>query len=210
MANPFTHSVAQRPSGIVGARPPMTELAVERVLDKRYKIVAPIGAGGSSQVYLAKDSVLNREVAIKVLDPAAAADPTLRKMFVKEARALAALSHPSIVAIYDVGEVDGAPFIVMEHLPGGSLKQRIERGGPLNAIDAVTHTVNVANGLAFAHSKGIVHADLKPSNVLFDSNDHAKIADFGIARTPQEDADTPQLFTSCACRSHRATSAPAW
>jgi len=196
MSNPFAHTAAQQASGIVGARPPMTELAVERVLDKRYKIVAPIGAGGSSQVYLANDTALNREVAIKVLDPAAAADQSLRKMFVREARALAALSHPSIVAVYDVGEVDGAPFIVMEHLPGGSLKQRIERGGPLSPVDAVTHTVNVANGLAFAHSKGIIHADLKPSNILFDSNDRAKIADFGIARRPQEDADTPQLFAT--------------
>src|SRR5258706_4919006 len=196
MSNPFAHTAAQRGSGIVGARLPVKELAMERVLDKRYKIVAPIGAGGSSQVYLADDTALNREVAIKILDAAAAADGTLRKMFVKEARALAALSHPSIVAVYDVGEVDGLPFIVMEHLPGGSLKQRLERTGPLAPIEAVTHTVNIANGLAFAHSKGIIHADLKPSNILFDANDHAKIADFGIARTPQEDADTPQLFAT--------------
>src|SRR6266850_6283467 len=196
MANPLAQMVARQSGGIVAARPQMTELAAERVLDKRYKIVAPIGAGGSSQVYLANDTALNREVAIKVLDRAAAADATLRKMFVKEARSLASLSHPSIVAVYDVGEVDGLPFIVMEHLPGGSLKQRLERSGPLAPIEAVTHTVNIANGLAFAHSKGIIHADLKPSNILFDANDHAKIADFGIARTPQEDADTPQLFAT--------------
>ena len=196
MGNPFSQSVAQGSHGIVTGRPPVTELAVERVLDKRYKIVAPIGAGGSSQVYLAQDTALNREVAIKILDAVAAADPTLRKMFVKEARALAALSHPSIVAVYDVGEVDGLPFIVMEHLPGGSLKQRIERNGPLPPMEATSHAVDVANGLAFAHSKGIIHADLKPSNILFDSNDHAKICDFGIARIPQEDADTPQLFAT--------------
>src|SRR5581483_3029559 len=196
MGNPFTQAVARRSGAIVGARPPVTELAVERVLDKRYKIVAPIGAGGSSQVYLAQDTALNREVAIKVLDAAAAADPTLRKMFVKEARALASLSHPSIVAVFDVGEVDGLPFIVMEHLPGGSLKQRIERNGPLPAAAAATHTIEIANGLAFAHSRGIIHADLKPSNILFDANDHAKVCDFGIARTPQEEADTPQLFAT--------------
>ncbi|MDQ2950946.1 MAG: serine/threonine protein kinase, partial [Chloroflexota bacterium] len=169
---------------------------MERVLDKRYKIVESIGAGGSSQVYRAQDTVLNREVAIKVLDAAAAADPALRKMFVKEARSLAALSHPGIVAVYDVGEVDGLPFIVMEHLPGGSLKQRLERSGPMAPVDAVSHAVDIANGLAFAHSKGIIHADLKPSNILFDASDHAKVADFGIARTPQEDADTPQLFAT--------------
>ena len=196
MGNPFAHTVANGSHGIVAARQSVIELAVERVLDKRYKIMSPIGTGGSSQVYLAQDTVLNREVAIKVLDAAAAADPVLRKMFVKEARALAALSHPSIVAVYDVGEVDGLPFIVMEHLPGGSLKQRIERGGPLSPFDAVTQAAEIANGLAFAHGKGIIHADLKPSNILFDANDHAKIADFGIARTPQEDADTPQLFAT--------------
>ena len=93
----------------------------------QYEIHELLGEGGIGQVHAALDTVLNREVAIKVLDAAAAADPNLRRMFVKEARALAALSHPSIVAVYDVGEVDGLPFIVMEHLPGGSLKQRIER-----------------------------------------------------------------------------------
>ncbi len=196
MGNPLSNTLGRRAGAIVGTRPSPTELAVERVLDKRYKIVAPIGAGGSSQVYLAQDLVLNREVALKQLDTAAAADADLRRMFVKEARALAALSHPSIVAIYDVGEADGLPYIVMEHLPGGSLKQRLERAGPLSPADAVRHTVEIANGLAFAHSRGIIHADLKPSNILFDNSDHAKICDFGIARTPQEEADTPQLFAT--------------
>jgi tRNA A-37 threonylcarbamoyl transferase component Bud32 len=169
---------------------------MERVLEGRYKIEEPLGVGGSSQVYLARDQALNRDVALKVLDPAAAADGNLRKMFVKEARALAQLSHPNIVAVYDVGEVDGSPFIVMEYLAGGSLKQRIEHTGPLKAGEGVRIAIEVANGLAFAHSKGIVHADLKPSNILFDANDTAKICDFGIARRPQEDADTPQLYAT--------------
>ncbi|HEV8535528.1 MAG TPA: serine/threonine-protein kinase [Candidatus Limnocylindria bacterium] len=169
---------------------------MERVLQGRYKIEEPLGVGGSSQVYLARDQALNRDVALKVLDPAAASDGNLRRMFVKEARALAQLSHPNIVAVYDVGEVDDSPFIVMEYLPGGSLKQRIEHTGPLKAGDGVRIAAEVANGLAFAHSKGIVHADLKPSNILFDANDTAKICDFGIARTPQEDADTPQLYAT--------------
>jgi tRNA A-37 threonylcarbamoyl transferase component Bud32 len=147
-------------------------------------------------VYLAKDTALNREVAIKVLDTAAAADGTLRRMFVKEARSLARLSHPNIVSVYDVGEVDNLPYIVMEHLAGGSLKGRIERTGPLKAGDAARIAIEIANGLAFAHSKGIIHADLKPSNILFDANDHAKIADFGIARTPKEDAATPELYAT--------------
>ena len=117
-------------------------------------------------------------------------------MFVKEARSLAQLSHANIVSVFDVGEVDHLPYIVMEHLAGGSLKGRIERTGPLKAGDAVRIAVEVANGLAFAHSKGIIHADLKPSNILFDANDHAKIADFGIARTPKEDAATPELYAT--------------
>src|SRR6266511_1026513 len=117
-------------------------------------------------------------------------------MVVKEARSLAQLSHPNIVSVFDVGEVDNLPYIVMEHLPGGSIKARIERLGPLKAGEAARIAIEVANGLAFAHSKGIIHADLKPSNILFDANDHAKIADFGIARTPKEDAATPELYAT--------------
>jgi tRNA A-37 threonylcarbamoyl transferase component Bud32 len=135
-------------------------------------------------------------VAIKVLDNAAAADANLRRMFVKEARSLAQLSNPGIVSVYDVGEVENLPYIVMEHLAGGSLKDRIDLTGPLKAGDATRIAIEVANGLAFAHSKGIIHADLKPSNILFDANDHAKIADFGIARTPKEDAQTPELYAT--------------
>ena len=196
MSNPLTHVATPNVGVIVGAPPRGTELGMERVLEGRYKIEEPLGVGGSSQVYLARDQALNRDVALKVLDPAAAADGNTRKMFVKEARALAQLSHPNIVAVYDVGEVDGSPFIVMEYLAGGSLKQKIEGAGPLKAGEAVRVAIEVANGLAFAHSKGIIHADLKPSNILFDANETAKICDFGIARTPQEDADTPQLYAT--------------
>src|SRR2546430_12355433 len=196
MSNPLTR-VATRSAGvIVGAPARATELGMERVLQGRYKIEEPLGVGGSSQVYLARDQALNRDVALKVLDAPAAADGNTRRMFVKEARALAQLSHPNIVAVYDVGEVDGSPFIVMEYLAGGSLKQKIEGTGPLKPGDAVRVAIEVANGLAFAHSKGIIHADLKPSNILFDANETAKICDFGIARTPQEDADTPQLYAT--------------
>ena len=196
MSNPLTNVAIRRAAGIVGAPRKGTELGMERVLQGRYKIEEPLGVGGSSQVYLARDQALNRDVALKVLDPEAAADANLRKLFVKEGRALAQLSHPNIVAVYDVGEVDDSPFIVMEYLPGGSLKERIETAGPLKPSDAVRVSIEVANGLAFAHSKGIVHADMKPSNILFDANDAAKICDFGIARTPQEDADTPQLYAT--------------
>src|SRR5436190_806535 len=196
MSNPLTHVATRSVGVIVGAPARATELGMERVLQGRYKIEEPLGVGGSSQVYLARDQALNRDVALKVLDPEAASDGNLRRMFVKEARALAQLSHPNIVAVYDVGEVDDSPFIVMEYLPGGSMKERIEQAGPLKTGDAVRIAIEVANGLAFAHSKGIIHADLKPANILFDANDAAKICDFGIARNPQEDADTPQLYAT--------------
>ena len=172
------------------------ELAVDRVLDQRYRITEPIGVGGSSQVYLATDNTLQRDVAIKILDPQAASDGQLRKLFVREAQALAKLSHPNVVSVFDVGEVDGLPYIVMEHLPGHSLKQAIEQGGPMAVGDAVRLASEIATGLAFAHSRGIVHGDMKPSNVLLTESGHAKIADFGIARTPKEDASTPQLFAT--------------
>ncbi|MEA2661412.1 MAG: eukaryotic-like serine/threonine-protein kinase [Chloroflexota bacterium] len=201
MGNPLLHVFDRKVSAIVGSHSVDrtrrgTELAVDRILDQRYRILEPIGAGGSSQVYLAQDTALGREVAIKVLDPQAAADSTLRKLFVKEARALAQLSHPNIVGVFDVGEVDGLPFIVMEYVAGSSLKQRIERSGALPLADAVRLTDGIASGLAFAHSRGIVHADLKPSNILLDQNDLPKICDFGIARQPAEDSDSPQLFAT--------------
>jgi tRNA A-37 threonylcarbamoyl transferase component Bud32 len=200
MGNPLVNAFDKKSGAIVGAGIQRTrrgtELGVDRILDQRYRILEPIGAGGSSQVYLAQDTALGREVAVKVLDPQAAADGTLRKLFVKEARALAQLSHPNIVGVFDVGEVDGLPFIVMEYVAGSSLKQRIERTGALPLADVVRLTDGIATGLAFAHSRGIIHADLKPSNILLDQNDQPKICDFGIARTPAEDSDSPQLFAT--------------
>src|SRR5207253_10400769 len=201
MGNPLLNAFERKAGAIVGG-PGVertrrgTELALDRILDQRYRIVEPIGAGGSSQVYLAQDTALRREVAIKILDPHAAADTTLRKLFVKEARALAQLSHPNIVGVFDVGEVDGLPFIVMEYVAGSSLKQRIERSGALPLSDVVKFIDGIGTGLAFAHSRGIIHADLKPSNILLDQNDRAKICDFGIARAPAEDSDSPQLFAT--------------
>jgi len=201
MANPLIDAFERRTGAIVGT-PGVerirraTELGVDRILDQRYRILEPIGTGGSSQVYLAQDTALGREVAVKVLDPQASADNTLRKLFVKEARALAQLSHPNIVGVFDVGEVDGLPFIVMEYVAGLSLKQRIERTGALPLADAVRLTDGIASGLAFAHSRGIIHADMKPSNILLDQNDVPKICDFGIARTPMEESESPQLFAT--------------
>lgn len=184
-------------SGLPGAQVRLSlELAMDRVLDKRYRVVNALGTGGSSQVYLAEDQLLGRHVAIKVLDPEAARDGELRRRFVREARALAQLQHPNIVAVFDVGEVDGLPYFVMERLEGGSLKEKIEREGPLEIAEALRITAEIASGLDAAHARGIVHADMKPSNILFDHQGRAKIADFGIARTPQDVAETPQLFAT--------------
>lgn len=181
--------------GIPGAERRRLELAIDRVLDQRYRIIQPLGAGGSAQVYLAEDQALGREVAVKVLEHEAARDTEVRKRFVKEARALAQLSHPNICAVFDVGEVDGLPFIVMEKLEN-SLKGVIERSGPLEVADALRIAMEIASGLAAAHARGIVHCDMKPANVLFDREGRAKVADFGIARTPQDSAETPQLFAT--------------
>lgn len=199
MANPISQMLPMRRAMVGAAQATQTtpwELAVDRVIAQRYKVIEPIGSGGSSQVYLAQDLTLGRQVALKVLDDAAAQQSDLRRMFTKEARALAQLSHPNIVAVYDVGEVDGRPFIAMEHVDGISLKQRIERTGALTLADALRLASEIAQGLDMAHSRGIIHADLKPSNVLLDREERPKICDFGIARTPQEDAETPQLFAT--------------
>src|SRR5205807_10467391 len=178
MSNPLTHVVTRSAGVIVGPPARATELGMERVLQGRYKIEERLGVGGSSQVYHARDQALNRDVALKVLDPAAAADGNLRRMFVKEARALAQLSHPNIVAVYDVGEVDDSPFIVMEYLAGGSMKERIEQVGTLKTGDAVRIAIEVANGLSFAHLNGIIHADLKPTDNVFDAHDTCNSGDF--------------------------------
>ena len=138
----------------------MPGVGVDGALVRGYRILDPSGAGGSWQVYLAQDTALGREGAVKILDPGAAADVTLRRLFVKEARALAQLSHPNIVAVFDVGEVDGLPFIVMEYVPGTSLKQRIERTGALPVGDAIRFSDEIAAGLSSATSRGIIHADL--------------------------------------------------
>ena len=201
MGDPLAHAFVRRVGGIVG-RPTegqpggTTELTVDRVLEQRYRILETSGTGGSSQVYLAHDAVLGREVAIKLLDPRAAADSSLRRLFVKEARQLAQLSHPNIVAVHDVGEVDGLPFIVMEHITGRSLKEHIQHEGPLPVSEAVHLAIQIATGLDFAHSRGIIHADLKPSNVLLDEDGRPKICDFGIARSVEEGEESGQLFAT--------------
>jgi serine/threonine-protein kinase len=146
-----------------------------------YEIVAALGAGGMGEVYRARDTRLGRDVAVKVLPEAAASDPERLKRFEREARATAALSHPNILAVHDVGIQDGAPYLVEELLEGESLKERLARGA-LPIAEALRIAVEIACGLAAAHEKGIVHRDLKPGNVFLTRNGTVKLLDFGLAK----------------------------
>jgi hypothetical protein len=146
-----------------------------------YEIVAAIGAGGMGEVYRAKDTRLGRDVAVKVLSEGFTGDPDRRARFEREAKAVAALSHPNILAIFDVGTHDGQMYAVTELLEGQSLRDRLSAGA-LPVRKAVEVTVQIARGLAAAHDRGIVHRDLKPENVFVLTGGQVKILDFGLAR----------------------------
>jgi serine/threonine-protein kinase len=146
----------------------------------QYEVIEPIGAGGMGEVYRARDPRLGRDVAIKVMADQVATDPAMRRRFETEARAVAALSHPSIMAIYELAVVDGSPIAVMELLQGENLRARLKKGS-LPWRDAVTIAATVAEGLAAAHSRGIVHRDLKPENIFLTADGGVKILDFGLA-----------------------------
>src|SRR6266446_2438550 len=130
-----------------------------------YEIVASLGAGGMGEVYRAHDTVLGREVAIKILPPVFSRDVDRLRRFEQEARAAAALNHPNILSIHQLGVHDGAPYLVSELLEGETLRSRLERG-VLPASTAVDYTLQLVSGLAAAHERGIVHRDLKPENIF--------------------------------------------
>ncbi|MCJ7441619.1 MAG: serine/threonine protein kinase, partial [Thermoanaerobaculaceae bacterium] len=160
-----------------------------------YEIVALVGAGGMGEVYRARDPRLGREVAIKVLPAEFASDPERLRRFELEAHAVAALSHPNVLAVYDVGTHEGSPYLVTELLEGETLRERL-RTGDLTVRRAVEFAVQVAQGLAAAHEKGIIHRDLKPANVFVTKDGHVKILDFGIAKlAPQRLAEPGQAAT---------------
>jgi TolB-like protein len=158
-----------------------------------YEIVAQIGAGGMGEVYRARDTRLGRDVAIKVLPAEFAEDPERLKRFEREAKATAALSHPNILDVHDVGTHEGVPYLVEELLEGESLKERLV-GEALVVPEAVGIAVQIARGLAAAHEKGIVHRDLKPANVFLTGDGRVKILDFGLAKVvgtvPPGEAET--------------------
>jgi len=146
-----------------------------------YEIVSAIGAGGMGEVYRARDPRLGRDVAIKVLPAVFSADADRLHRFEQEARAAAALNHPNILAVHDIGTAGDAPFIVSELLEGVTLRERL-MGGAVTVRKAVAYAVAIARGLAAAHDKGITHRDLKPENVFITTDDRVKILDFGLAK----------------------------
>jgi serine/threonine protein kinase len=147
-----------------------------------YEILALIGAGGMGQVYRARDLRLGRDLAVKILPPELAIDASRRQRFESEARVVAALNHPNIVAIYDVGSADGLAFIVSELVEGETLRGVLKRG-PVPVRKAMDIAVQIADGLAAAHSAGIVHRDLKPENIMLTPQGRVKILDFGLAKS---------------------------
>ncbi|MGD0882947.1 MAG: protein kinase, partial [Acidimicrobiales bacterium] len=169
--------------------PSLTD-SIGRVLGDRYRLVTPVGTGASAHVYLADDVSLHRQVAIKVLHPALAGDRAFLKRFRAEARAVAALNHPNILRVYDWGEDDGEPYLVLEYLAGGSLRQIYDTGTLLTPEQAVRIGIEACAGLDYAHRRGLVHRDVKPANVLFDADGRLRIADFGLARALAEAAWT--------------------
>ncbi|MGA2697685.1 MAG: protein kinase, partial [Terriglobales bacterium] len=142
-----------------------------------YEIIVPLGAGGMGEVYRARDARLGRDVALKILTESFANDPDRLHRFEVEARAVAGLNHPNILAVFDVGRYNGMPFLVSELLEGESLRALLDRG-PLPQRKAIEYGVQIAHGLAAAHEKGIVHRDLKPENIFVTPDGRVKILDF--------------------------------
>ena len=156
-------------------------------LPERYEVTGLIGVGGMAAIWAAEDRLLRRSVAIKVLAEQFAEQPRFVERFQREARTAASLSgHPHVVTIYDVGEHAGRPFIVMEHLSGGTFADRMSAGRPARA-DVLRWLGEAADALDFAHAKGVVHRDVKPRNLLFDGMGRLVVADFGIARVAFEE-----------------------
>ena len=159
------------------------------MLDGRYELVELIGSGGMAVVYKAMCHRLNRYVAVKIMRPELAKNEKFRRRFQTESQAIAKLSHPNIVGVYDVSRTDHVEYIVMELVDGITLKQYLQDHGPLDAVQAVDFSLQIARALAHAHGKGIVHRDIKPQNILVVNDGVIKVADFGIANLQSEVPD---------------------
>jgi Tol biopolymer transport system component len=169
-----------------------------------YEIRSLIGSGGMGEVYRATDVRLQRDVALKVLPTAMAADRAWLDRFEQEARATAALNHPNIVAAYDVGTFDGAPYVVSELLEGGTLRDEVAKSAPLSPRTVIEYGQQVARGLSAAHHRGIVHRDLKPENIFVTRDRHLKILDFGLAKLT---APEPSTLSSATAPTYVETAA---
>ncbi|UGS33685.1 protein kinase domain-containing protein [Capillimicrobium parvum] len=163
---------------------------VGTLLSGRYRLDAQIGSGGMSTVFRAFDTVLERPVAIKLMHREMSSDSDQLERFRREARAVAQLNHPHIVQVIDAGEDDNTPYIVLEYIEGQTLKDCIRRKGRLPIPEAIAYAIEIARALEAAHARAIVHRDVKPQNVLIDSEGSAKVTDFGIARTLTEEGLT--------------------
>ncbi|MCE5208857.1 MAG: protein kinase [Chloroflexi bacterium] len=174
------------------------------LLGNRYQLQQTIGTGGMATVYLARDLMLERPVAIKLLKHDLSINPAFRKRFQQEARSAANLSHPNIVTVHDFGYHKGRLFIVMENVPGQNLKEIIRETGQFSIEEALTIIIQACAGIGYAHRAGLVHCDIKPHNILVTPDQRVKVTDFGIARAlssiqPDEHSDTvwgsPQYFS---------------
>jgi serine/threonine protein kinase/beta-lactam-binding protein with PASTA domain len=169
---------------------PLISDSIGRVLGRRYRLVSALGTGASAHVFLAEDVSLQRRVAVKVLQPALARDDAFLKRFEAEARSVASLNHPHILRVFDWGEDTDGPYLVLEYLQGGSLRDVLDRGFRLDHAQAARLGTEAAQGLAYAHARGLVHRDVKPANLLLDEEGRVRIADFGVARALAEAAWT--------------------
>ena len=169
---------------------PLISDSIGRVLGKRYRLLSALGTGASAHVFLAEDVSLQRHVAVKVLQPALAQDESFLKRFGAEARSVASLNHPHVLRVFDWGEDTDGPYLVLEYLGGGSLRDLLDRGVRLSHSQAANLGTEVAQGLAYAHARGLVHRDIKPANLLFDEEGRVRVADFGVARALAEAAWT--------------------
>jgi serine/threonine protein kinase len=169
----------------------------------RYEVVAPLGAGGMGEVYRALDAELQREVAVKILPEELSSDPDRVRRFEREAKAVAALAHPNVLTVFDVGRREGQAYIVFERLEGSTLAQ-VMKPGPLRLREALEYGAQIARGLAAVHARGIVHRDLKPANLFLTAAGVVKIIDFGLART----AAAPSLSEKTATDVTDSTRAP--
>jgi eukaryotic-like serine/threonine-protein kinase len=160
-------------------------VTVQELAGGRYRTEEILGRGGMASVYLARDGELDRPVAVKVLAEHLADTPGFRERFLREAKLAAKLSHPNIVQVYDVGEEDGRPFIVMECVEGSTLAEELKQRGPLDPAEVVDLALQICGGLEHAHAAGLVHRDIKPQNLLLRPDGTVKIADFGIARAAE-------------------------